>query len=70
MDKHQMSQAGQRLFRITYLLLEKAGNLLSLQKRLVHETAEGLPNRTEDVLQDTENHDYHDMQVRDEPMTY
>lgn len=53
MDKHQMSQAGQRLFGITHLLFQEAGNLLSLQERPVHESGEGLPNRAEDVLYDT-----------------
>lgn len=53
MDKHQMSQAGQRLFGITHLLFQEAGNLFSLQERPVHESGEGLPNRAEDVLYDT-----------------
>ncbi len=50
MDKHQVSQAGQRLFRITYLLLQEAWNLFSLQQMLIHETGEGLTDCTESVL--------------------
>lgn len=50
MYEHQVSEAGQRLFRITHLLLQKAWNLFSLRQRLVHKTGEGLSDSSEGVL--------------------
>lgn len=50
MYEHQVSEAGQRLFRITHLLLQKAWNGFSLQQGLVHKTGERLSNSTEGVL--------------------
>lgn len=50
MDEHQVSQAGQRLFRIPHLLLQKAWDLFSLQQRLVHKTGDGLSDSTEGGL--------------------
>lgn len=53
MDKYQVRQTSQRLFRITGVLLQEAGKPLSLQKRVEDEVWEGLPDSSEDVLQRT-----------------
>lgn len=42
MDKDQVSQAGQRVFRVAHLLLQKAWNLFPPQQRQEHEAGEGL----------------------------
>lgn len=54
MDKHQVSQAGQRLFRVTHLLLQKACHLFSPQQRPEHKAGEGLSDGDEGVLQKTD----------------
>lgn len=42
MNKDEVSQAGQRVFRITHLLLQKARNLFPPQQRQEHEAGERL----------------------------
>lgn len=42
MDEDEVSQAGQRVFRISHLLLQKAWNLFPPQQRQEHKAGEGL----------------------------
>lgn len=49
-DKHDVSQAGQRVPGVAHLLLQKAWNLLPLQQRVVHKAGQRLSDSTEGVL--------------------
>lgn len=55
MDKHQVGQTGQWVFRITDIFLEEPWSLFSLQQRVEDKTGEGLSNRTEGVLYKTDS---------------
>lgn len=50
MDKDEVSQAGQRVFRITHLLLQKARNLFPPQQRQEHKAGEGLSDDHQGAL--------------------
>lgn len=50
MDKDEVSQAGQRVFRITHLLLQKAWNLFPPQQRQEHKAGKGLSDYHEGGL--------------------
>lgn len=51
MDENQVCQAGQGIFGITDLLLQKARNLFFLKQRVEHQTWERLSDSAQNVLQ-------------------